>query len=70
MRQYKIKYFNNFLVRKIWNTFESVFANSAQSVEHRSSHLQMFFKISVFKNFAIFTARHMYLSLFLIKLQA
>ena len=33
----------------------------------RSSHSQMFFKISVLKNFGIFTGKHLCRSLFLIK---
>ena len=36
---------------------------------YRSSHSQMFFKIGVLKNFVIFTGKHLYWSLFLIKLQ-
>ena len=36
----------------------------------RSSRSQMFFKIGVLKNFAIFTEKHLCWSLFLIKLQA
>ena len=36
----------------------------------RSSRSQMFFKIDVLKNFAIFTGKHLCWSLFLIKLQA
>ena len=36
----------------------------------RSSRSQMFFKILTFKNFAIFTGKHLCWSLFLIKLQA
>ena len=35
----------------------------------RSSRSQMFFKIGVFKNFAIFKGKHLCRSLFLIKLQ-
>ena len=35
----------------------------------RSSCLQMFFKIGVLKNFAIFTGEYLFWSLFLIKLQ-
>ena len=35
----------------------------------RSSHLQMFFKIGVLKNFAIFTGKHRSWSLFLTALQ-
>ena len=35
-----------------------------------SSHLQIFFKIGVFKNFANFTGKHLRWSLFLIKLKA
>ena len=38
--------------------------------KHRSSHLQIFFKIGVLKNFAIFTGKGLCRSLFLIKLQA
>ena len=37
---------------------------------YRSSSSQMFFKIGVLKNFAIFTGKHLRWSLFLIKLQA
>ena len=37
---------------------------------YRGSRSQMFFKISVLKNFAIFTGNHLCWSLFLIKLQA
>ena len=36
----------------------------------RRSHSQMFFKIGVLKNFVIFTEKHLYWSLLLIKLQA
>ena len=36
----------------------------------KSSRSQMFFKISSIKNFAIFTGKHLYWGLFLIKLQA
>ena len=36
----------------------------------RRSHLQMFVIIDVLKNFAIFTGKHLYWSLILIKLQA
>ena len=36
----------------------------------RSSRSQMFFKAGFLKNFAIFTGKHLYLSLFLIKLLA
>ena len=36
----------------------------------RSSASQMFFKIGALKNFAIFTGKPLYWSLFLIKLQA
>ena len=39
-------------------------------VTNRTSHSQMFFKTSVFRNFANFTGKHLCLSLFLIKLQA
>ena len=35
----------------------------------RSSRLQMFFKISVLKNFTIVTGKHLYWNLFLIKMQ-
>ena len=34
---------------------------------YRSSRLQLFFKIGALKNFAIFTGKHLYWSLFLIK---
>ena len=37
---------------------------------HKSNHSQMFFKIGVLKNFAIFTGKCLCWSLFLIKLQA
>ena len=36
---------------------------------NKSSHSEIFFKIGVLKNFAIFTGKHLCLSLFLIKLQ-
>ena len=36
----------------------------------RSSHSQMFFKTSVLKNFAMFTGKHLFRSLLLIKFQA
>ena len=36
----------------------------------RSSRSQMFFKIGVTKNFAMFTGKHLCWSLFLIKMQA
>ena len=36
----------------------------------RSSRSQMFFKIGVLKNFAMFTGKHLCWSLFLIKMQA
>ena len=39
----------------------------AQLVSRRSSRLQMFFKIGVLKNFAIFTGKRLYQSLFFIK---
>ena len=38
--------------------------------EDRSSRSQMFFKMSVLENFAHFTGKHLWRSLFLIKLQA
>ena len=38
-------------------------------INFRGSHLQMFFKIGVLRNFAIFTGKHLCWSLFLIKLQ-
>ena len=37
---------------------------------YKSSRSQMFFKIGVFKNFKIFTGKHLCWSLFLLKLQA
>ena len=36
----------------------------------KSSRSQMFFKIGVLKNFAIFTGKHLWRNLFIIKLQA
>ena len=38
--------------------------------QSKSSRLKMFFEIGSLKNFAIFTGKHLYLSLFLIKLKA
>ena len=38
--------------------------------KHRSSHLQMFFRKDIFKNFSNFTGKHLCFSLFLIKLRA
>ena len=40
------------------------------SLNFKSSHLQMFFKIGVLKNFAIFAGKHLCWSCFLMKLQA
>ena len=39
-------------------------------INHRSSGLQMFFKIDALKNLVIFTGKNLCWSLFLIKLQA
>ena len=39
-------------------------------INHRSSGLQMFFKIDALKNLVIFTEKNLCWSLFLIKLQA
>ena len=41
-----------------------------EMIKATSSCLQMFFKLGVLKNFAIFTRKHSYRSLLLIKLQA
>ena len=41
----------------------------ALSLNFKSRRLQMFFKISVLKNFAIFTGKHLCWSYFLIELQ-
>ena len=41
-----------------------------EMIKATSSCLQMFFKLGVLKYFAIFTRKHLYRSLFLIKLQA
>ena len=41
-----------------------------ESIKVRSSRWQMYFKIEVFKNFAIFTGKHMCWSLFVMKLLA
>ena len=38
-----------------------------ECVELRSNRLQIFFKISVLRNFGIFTGKYLYWSLFLIK---
>ena len=51
---------------KILNIIDNIY-NKATC---RSNRSQMFFKISVLRNFAIFTGKHLYWSLFLIKLQA
>ena len=55
--------------------FMKIFAAAKASLvfiknRRRSSRSQMFFKIGVLKNFAIFTGKHLRWSLFLIKLQA
>ena len=44
-------------------------SNSNSNSKPRSSCSQMFLKIDVLKNFSVFTGKHMYLTLFLIKLQ-
>ena len=38
--------------------------------DYKSSHLQMFYKICVVRNFAKFTGKHLFRSLFLVKLLA
>ena len=48
-----------------WQTEESLW-----NLLCRSSRSQIFFKIGVLKNFAIFTAKHLFWSLFLMKLPA
>ena len=50
------------LVKELQDIFYSIFSDS-------SSRLQMFFKISVLKNFAILTGKYLCWGLFLIKLQ-
>ena len=45
-------------------------SNSEPWTKSKSSRLQMLFKISSIKNFAIFTGKHLCWGLFLIKLQA
>ena len=55
--------------------FKKSFATAKASLvfiksRYRSSRSQMFFKIGVLKNFAMFTGKHLCWSLFLIKLQA
>ena len=58
-----------YLTNVIWSTGKTM-VNSLQSKwKYRSSRSQMFFKIAVLKNFAIFTRKHLRWSLFLIKLQ-
>ena len=55
------------------NTFLNVildYLQNRQSSNFKSSRLQMFFKIGVLKNFAIFPGKHLCQSYFLIKLQA
>ena len=46
------------------------YSNEALARNGRSSRLQMFFKIGVLKNFAIFTGKHLCWNLFLIMLHA
>ena len=59
---------SNFLVQfclsRIWTTLNRLWANIL-----RSSRLEMFFKIGVLKNFAMFTGNHLCWNFFLIKLQ-
>ena len=50
---------------ELWQTEESLW-----NLLCRSSRSQMFFKIGALKTFAIFTAKHLCWSLFLMKLQA
>ena len=56
--------------RPIWflNNFIQFFMQYIATI--RNSRSQMFFKIGVYKNFAIFTGKHLCWGLFLIKLQA
>ena len=56
--QYLLSIFNNIALE--WIKLTSL----------KSSHSQMFFKMGILKNFAIFTGRHLCWRLFLTKLQA
>ena len=56
-------------VKQHWDWVEKSVAYKRACI-FRSSRPQMFFKINVFKNSAIFTGKHLCWSLFLIKLQA
>ena len=67
-----------FIFLKIWTpVFGFCFwlINIWRNNEHRAmrkklqKHLQIFFKISVLRNFANFTGKHLFWSLFLIKMQ-
>ena len=59
-------YFQNY--ERLTHHFEAITGRECNL--YRSSRSQMFFKIGVLKNFAIFAEKHLCWSLFLIKLQA
>ena len=58
------------LVRDAKRFLKHFFWSSMVFMRIRSSHSQMFYKITAPKNFANFTGRHLCWSLFLIRLQA
>ena len=55
----------------LYNKFRMIifYDQEALTLNFKSSRLQMFFKIDVLKNLAMFTGKHLYWSYFLIYLQ-
>ena len=68
----RVEALNYFLLKAPYQMFYRVYTSPLLNLTtsiFRSSRSQMFFKIGVLKNFAIFIAKHLSCSLFLIKLQ-
>ena len=67
---------NNFIAHNLLINYLNLIRVNKEAVAHRcsvavfkKSEAQVFFKIGVLKNFANFTGKHLYWSLFIIKLQ-
>ena len=63
------KIFKNTFSIEHRNITQAFCKNKYVDCQYRSSHSQMFFKIDSLKNFANFTGKHTFWSLFLVKLQ-
>ena len=63
-------FLNSPILTSYFCQFRSDEIQDKHKINSRSNHLQMFFRVSAPKNFVTFTGKHLYWSLFLIKLQA